>query len=173
MSYDKVSLSKILFMFYIIIILSNSRTLLGPQMQSFINDDRIMQHFIAFSTMVVLVITFGNFDNTKLAIIYSAIGYLWFILTTKLDLHWNVAILLLLFMGYLYENNLDIKNKEINDDKNMPPKIKNKLIENNNHNKTYMLLSILFVTIIGTLFYFDKKQIQYGGKFDLLTYMFY
>lgn len=169
----KTSLSKILLFFYIIMASSYTNSLMGMQMKHFLKDNRLMQHIIAFLGMIVLITVVGDIDDSRIAVLYAAIGYTWFILTTKLDVHWNVIILALLFVGYMYENELDIKNNNIKDDPNMPKYMKNKIIKDNITNKIYIVSTIMVITLIGTLMYINKKQTQYGGNFNLLTYMFY
>lgn len=116
----------------------------------------------------------GGINNTYRAVIYSLIGYIWFILTTKLDVHWNVIIILLLLFGFLYESKLNEKERNIMSDSNLTEEEKQKIINNNFQYRMYFILAALLTTIIGSLLYLNKKVGQYGGgKFDLITYLFY
>ena len=90
-----------------------------------------------------------------------------------MDIHWNIVILGLLFVGYMYENNLSVKEKEIMSDPNLSNDKKKEIISRNNNYKTLIVGSVIIVTIVGTLFYSQKKREQYGGGYDVFKYIFY
>ena len=88
-----VSLAKLLFIFYILIASNFTSSLLSKQMIEHIESSRSMQHIIGFFCVVILISTVTNIKDTKLVFLYSFMIYIWFILTTKLDLHLNIFIL--------------------------------------------------------------------------------
>jgi hypothetical protein len=168
---DNTSLAKVLFVFYVLIASGYTDSLLSKQMREYIQDNKFMQHFIGFMTMIVLITFIGGVTDTKSIIFYSLIAYTWFILSTKLDIHWNMAILLLLFIGYIYENDMMNREIEIKNDKNLSDDEKKKIIENDNQIKVIIVGIIIVVTIVGTLFYSYKKHEQYGGGYDIFEYI--
>lgn len=168
------SLLRALLLFYVLIASNFTGGLFSKQLRTFFEENRMAQHLIGFTMMLVIIMLIGGINNTYRAVIYSLIGYIWFILTTKLDVHWNVIIILLLLFGFLYESKLNEKERNIMSDSNLTEEEKQKIINNNFQYRMYFILAALLTTIIGSLLYLNKKVGQYGGgKFDLITYLFY
>jgi hypothetical protein len=173
LSSTNISLSRALLIFYIIIASQFTTGLMGKQMRNFLEESRIAQHLVGFILMLVLVMMAGNVTEVGKAVLYSIIGYVWFIFTTKLDIQWNLIIIIMLFVGFVYETNMIKKEQDIQKDHILTSSEKDKIIETNSHVKTYMVGGILLVTIIGTLLYANKKQEQYGGGFSTLNFFIY
>lgn len=166
-----VSLSKVLLVFYMLIGGNYLSGLISKQIKSFIESDRIVQHVIGITTMLVLITLFGNMPDIKLSILYSIIAYTWFILSTKLDIHVNIIIIALLLVGYLYENNLDaqlLKTTKVLTDAE-----KEVIVETAKKHKKIIVSLLFLVTVVGTFLYNDKKQVQYGGGYDVFRYLLY
>lgn len=168
---NKTSLAKVLLIFYVLIASELSDNLMAKQMKEYIRDNKYVQHIIGFLTMFILVTLVGGVVDTRSALVYSLVGYIWFIFSTKLDIHWNIIILILLFIGYIYENSMTIREKEILEDPNLTDEQKKEMIENDNKYKSWIVGSVILVTIIGTMFYSHKKSVQYGGGYDIFVYM--
>uniref|UniRef100_A0A6C0ECR3 Uncharacterized protein n=1 Tax=viral metagenome TaxID=1070528 RepID=A0A6C0ECR3_9ZZZZ len=166
-----ISLTKIVMLFYMLIGANFMTHLVSKQMKKFVQDNRLVQHIIGIISMVVLITTFGIISDVKLALLYSFIAYLFFILTTKMDLHINLIIVLLLVIAYLYETNIDIDIEKKN--KVLTAEEKLKLIEKDTQYKKSMVIIIFLVTVVGTVMYNNKKNIQYGGGFSLYKYLLY
>ena len=168
-----IPMTKVLLLFYIFIASGYTKDLMSKQMQTFISENRSVQHIIGFLLMMTIIILFGGVTNTYNIFIYSIIGYIWFLFTGKLDIHWNIIVILLLVFGFIYESNIDEKESVINSDDTLTQEQKDKLISKNTSIKSYIIISVLLVTFIGTFFYTNKKVTQYGGgNFDLLKYLF-
>ena len=167
------SLSKVLLIFYLAIAGNFTSNLLSKQLKSFFEENRIAQHIIALITLLVLVTAVGGIVDTKVAIIYTVVGYIWFIFTTKLDIQWNIVIILILLIGYLYENTIDNKEKLMETDNALTRDDKNAVISRNNSTKSYIVVAAMAVTVVGTFMYSTKKHVQYGGGYNWLTYMLY
>jgi hypothetical protein len=170
---SKTSIARVLLIFYLLVASNYTDNLMAKQMKEYLNSNRLVQHFIGFLTLIVLVTMVGGITESRTALIYSLIGYIWFIFSTKLDIYWNIIILILLFIGYMYENSLIVKEKQILDDPNLTDKQKVDIIDRCNIYKTWIVGSIMTVTLLGTIMYTNKKKVQYGGGYDLFTYMFY
>lgn len=169
-----VSLSKVLLIFYILILTNiTPPALMSKQMKALLEDNRIAQHIIGFITMIVLISIIGNNISTRAVMAYSIIAYLWFIMTTKMDAHWNIIIMIILVIGYLYENDLEYRENNTNVDKILAEDEKNDIKRQINMSKTYIALIVLILTIIGTYLYNRKKDVQYGGGYDIIKYLFY
>jgi hypothetical protein len=172
-SLSATSLSKILLIFYLAIAGNFTSNLLSKQLTNFFKENRIAQHIIALITLLVLVTAVGNVTDTKVAVIYTVLGYIWFIFTTKLDIQWNIIVILILLTGYLYENNIDNKEKLMASDNVLTDEDRHTIISNDNSIKSYFVIAALTVTIIGTFMYSSKKHAQYGGGYNWMTYLLY
>ena len=167
------SLSKVLLIFYLAVAGNFTNNLLSKQLRDVLEENRIAQHIIAILTLFVIITSVGGIVDTKMTIIYTVIGYTWFIFTTKLDIQWNMVIMLIILVGYMYENNLDNKEKMMVGDKSLTESDKKLIKHKDNLIKSYIVIGALTVTIIGTAMYSNKKHIQYGGGHNWLTYLLY
>ena len=170
---NQTSIAKVLLIFYLLVASNYTDNLMAKQMKEYLHNNRIAQHIIGFLTLTVLVTLVGGVTDTRTALLYSAICYVWFIFSTKLDIHWNMIIIILLFIGYMYENSLTVKENQLITDPNLTNEIKSTSIDKCNIHRTCIVISIMAITLIGTMLYTHKKQVQYGGGYDISTYMFY
>ena len=105
-------------------------------------------------------------------IILSLIVYVWFIMTTKLDIAWNLSILVILTIYFLYENR---KTNEINDimtDPTLTMMHKKEIVDSYVDIQKYVMMSIFGITAFGTIMYSSEKEIQYGGGFNYMKFFF-
>jgi hypothetical protein len=160
-----------LLAFYTISALSQHKTHLSVQLHKYINTNIYVQHILACAILFVLI-TINNTIDTYTGLLYTFIGYTWYVLSTKLDLHWNIIIVILLFIGYMLENNNKIKHHEILNDDVLTQEQKENLINKINMHNTNLLIFIVCITLIGTIFYNQKKYIQYGHNYNSLIYLF-
>ena len=106
-------------------------------------------------------------------IIMSLLVYVWFIMKTKLDLTWNLSILIILTMYFIYESQkVSDYNIMLRDD-NLSIEKKKELLDSYNQLQSYVLLVIFGVTLTGTYLYSNEKQVQYGGGFSYFNFFFY
>lgn len=166
----QTSLVKVLMIFYILNASNSNNNLLSNQIREYIKDNKYIQHIIGFITMFILVTLSGVVDN-RVALFYALIGYIWFIFSTKLDIHWNLIIFILLFVGYMIENNMNVSESLIKSDNTLSDKEKESIITANNDYSGWLVGGIIIITCIGTVFYSHKKQEQYGGSYDIFAYM--
>lgn len=170
---NNISVAKALLVFYFISASHNS-PLLSKQMKEFISQNRIAQHLIGFIMMMVIVHIIGGTQEVGKLIYYTVITYLWFILTTKLELQWNLAIVLLLLVWFLYENRLNLGQEiMILKDKILDKNAQTKVITTNNKYKSMTVAFLILLTTMGVVFYSRKKTVQYGGGFNPMKFLFY
>lgn len=167
------SLSKVLLIFYLIVASNFTDNLVSKQFKKFFQENRLGQHTIALLTLMVLVTSVGGVVSTRKAVIYSIIGYVWFLFTTKLDIQWNMVILLILLAGYLFENSLENREKLMQRDKILTDEDKKVLVNNDRRLKMYIVMAAMAVTVVGTFMYVDKKHVQYGGGYDPIRFLLY
>lgn len=160
---SNISMSKALLYFYMALCIPFLSDLFSGQLQDFIKDSRAAKHIMGLVLLLNIIITIGGVHDTTQAIIYALVGYTWFIFTTKLDLRWNLIIVGLLVVGYLYETVM--KNKEIvsETDQALYDEDKKKIQRKHYKMKTIIVLSIMLVTLIGSVEYFIKKKGEYGS----------
>jgi hypothetical protein len=176
---NNLSVGRVVLLTYGIIASSSCINLFSNDLKNSIQNNRYVQHIMLFLLIITLMTMFGNptsvhfVDNDEFNIILmSLLVYVWFILTTKLDISWNIGILVLLSMYFLYESGQINKYKIIEND-NVLDKIKKKeLIDSFNNIQKYVLTGIFGITLIGTAFYSNEKQVQYGGSFNYAKFFF-
>lgn len=170
-SKHSLGVSKILLLFVLLISSPNSGSLLSKQTKEFITDNRYVQHLLAFLMLLVVIdISYPAIEFYYL-ILYSIVVYVLFLLTTKMDLHWNIAVFLLLFGLFIYENKLDHDQKNMMDDDNLDLERKEEIKRNNMYFRYGVFGLIVFMILMGTYFYNNRKMVQYGGGYNLITYL--
>jgi Ca2+/Na+ antiporter len=148
--------------------------LLSKQWKEMIDESRIIQHIIGLTTIIALIILLSDGHVGSVDILsYSLIAYVWFLLSTKLDIHWNIIVIVLLLVAYLYENSLKFKEINTSNDKILTEEEKKYLQKDNCYKRMYFMIGILMVTITGVLIYANKKEEQYGGGYSTLNFLLY
>lgn len=171
-SKHSLGVSKILLLFVLLISSPNSGALLSKQMKEYISDNRYVQHILAFLMLLVVIdISYPSIEFYYL-IIYSIVVYVLFLLTTKMDLHWNIVIFLLLFVLFIYENKLDHDQMNMMDDDNLDDTKKEEIRKKNMYFRYAVFTLIIFLIVLGSFFYNNRKMVQYGGGYDPFKYLF-
>jgi len=129
---------------------------------------------------MTLMIIFGNPLGVEITnneqfntIVMSLLVYVWFIMTTKLDLTWNISIMIVLCIYFLFESKKISDYKIVVNDPNLDINKKKELLDSFDQLQKYLLITIFGMTIAGTYLYANEKQIQYGGGFSLYKFFFY
>jgi lysylphosphatidylglycerol synthetase-like protein (DUF2156 family) len=171
-SKHEMSLGKIMLLFYILSSSSSLFPLLSKQWKNTLENSRMTQHILGITTILALItlVSNGNFSTQRI-IAYTIIGYLWFIVSTKLDLQWNIIIMAMLMIFLLYQDSNLHEDKILEKDKNLTDDEKESIQKKNKKNYVYILSAIIGATIIGTWIYSDKKETQYGGGYSLTDFL--
>ncbi len=171
---NNVPIVKVLLLFYLMIGNSLLQPLLSKQWKDMMENSRMTQHIIGLTTIIALIILLsdGHVGSVNI-LIYSLITYLWFLFSTKLDIHWNIIVVVLLLMAYLYENSLKFKELNATNDKVLTEEEKQSIKKNNHNKKMYFMIGVLLVTITGALLYANRKEVQYGGGYSTLNFLLY
>lgn len=161
----------ILFL-YMIIASNYTKHLYSGQLEDFIKENKFAQHLIGILFIFVLLsFISANIDITKTTI-YSLLIYLWFVVSTKLDIQWSIIIILLLLTNYGYELYLKNQYKDVKDDVYLSDDMKDKILSRYENGKKIVTLLILGFTGVGTLTYMLKKNNQYGNDFNFNKFIF-
>lgn len=167
-----MSLSRALLLFYVVAASGFTKNLFSRKLQMFFQENRFAQHLIGFITMLVVIILFGSVKNIDDVMLYGIVGYVWFIFTTKIDVQFNIVIILLLLFGFLYDFSLKEKTNNIVCDPGLTEQQKKTALDDINYYKKYITYAVFVTTLIGTAIYFSNKKIQYGGGFDMMSFIF-
>jgi len=164
-----MEIGKILLLTYIIIASNYCSNLFSNSLKNAIENNRYVQHLILIILIMSLLLIFEQGNSIKFTsnkhlnvIIMTLIIYTWFILTTKLDLAWNVAIMIMLIIYFFYENKKNNDYKNINNDTNLSCESKNELYNILINTQKSLLLGIFGITLTGTFIYGIEKYNQYG-----------
>ena len=164
-----MEIGKILLLTYIIIASNYCSNLLSSGLKNAIENNRFVQHLILLILIMSLILIFDEGNAIKFTsnnqlnlIIMSLLIYTWFILTTKLDLAWNIAIMIILLVYFFYENKKNIDYKNIVSDKNLSTEHKNELYNTLITTQKSLLLGIFGITLTGTIIYGTEKYYQYN-----------
>ncbi len=164
---------KILLIFYLFQMGSLSNHTMGKQMQEYIQDNRIAKHLINFMFIFVLIsVLYQNRENSDIAI-STTIVYLLYLLTTKLDLQFNIVIIGLMFVFFYYYRNYENKEIRINSDTDLMKDIKENILKNDIEKYNIGTISFAVLVVILMNIYYKRKHTQYGGNFDLVNFFIY
>ena len=176
---SNLSIGKVLLLTYIIISSSYCSNLFSNGLKKAIESNRYVQHIILILLIMSMMIIFGNpfgvnvsSSNTFNIVVITLLIYVWFILTTKLDLAWNIAIIILLAIYFLFESKTTFDINLQLADPLTTTETKTNLVNTFIHTNNIVLVGIFGVTLIGTLFYSSEKQVQYGGGFSVKNFWF-
>lgn len=173
------SIGRIILLTYIIIASSYCTKLFSHGLADALENNKLAQHIVLILLIMSLMICFGNPFSVEITtnqqfnmVIMSLLVYVWFIMTTKLDLTWNIGVLILLTMYFLYESKQISDYNKVTEDPNVTAGIKQELLDRYIHTQKYVLAGIFGFTVIGTLIYADEKREQYGGGFSVERFIF-
>lgn len=169
----EMSLGKIILLYFLLASSSSLFPILSKQWKTTLESSRLAQHLLGITTMlaIIILVSNGNFSIQRI-ITYTVIGYLVFILSTKLDLQWNIMIILGLLGFFMYQDNNLTKDNNLENDKNVSEQEKESIQKNNKSSYVYITLAIIGAVICGNLLYSDKKETQYGGGYSLTKFLF-
>ena len=166
-----MEIGKILLLTYIIIASNYCSNLFSNSLKNAIENNRFVQHLILIILIMSLLIIFEQGNSIKFTsnkhlnvLIMTLLIYTWFILTTKLDLAWNIAVMIMLVIYFFYENKKSNDYKNINNDKNLSNESKNELHNILINTQKSLLLGIFGITLTGTFIYGIEKYNQYGSS---------
>lgn len=168
----RVAFGKVLFLFYLVTLGSQSNLLLSDNLRNFIIENRFAQHLLGFLILFTLMINYTSIIEPTKALFYTSLTYFFFILTTKMSLGWNLLIVAMAVFGYFYEQELTYIENRLKEDENVSDEIKKEQKLKHNQLFTGFVALMVAIVVLGTTFYMDKKVNQYGGNFSLDKFFF-
>lgn len=164
---------KFLLIFYLVQMSSFSNNTLGKQLKDYIYSNRILQHIINIIFIFVLMSLHDYSTNIKGIAFNSIFIYLIYILSTKLDLQFNLIFIGLLVAYYFYLREINIKNNRINDDTDINIQMKHILTSLDDNKINVIGISIGGFLLYAVYLYLTRKIGQYGGGFSYSKFLVY
>lgn len=162
-------LVKGLLIMYIISFTPITSNLISQKLKQSIMQNRFAQHIIGIVTVMVVMNLLG-ITNVYQLLKYTAVLFILFLLSTKLNLSTFILIITLLLISYLIEVNFDNKIKRMKNDQ----MISNEIISNEMkiHKLTrYLLLSLIgFIIIYDVCINYKNKEIILEDDFNPIRF---
>ena len=143
------SIGRVLLLTYLIMMSPACTNLFSNSLKDLIQNNRFAQHLILLLLIITLVLMFGspigaevNKNETLNGIIVGLIVYVFFILSTKLNYIYNIAIIIILSLYFLFESQNITDYKNVLNDPILEDEKKVKIFEQFDTIQNYMLISI-------------------------------
>jgi|SaaInlStandDraft_4_1057021.scaffolds.fasta_scaffold03343_5 hypothetical protein len=168
------SITKNLLLFYLLINSSLLQPLLSKQWVETVQENRIIKHILGLTTIFTLILLMSDgSDDYASMVAVAALGYVWFLFSTKMDIHLNIIIIMLLLGSVIYDSKTKKENNQIEDDKNITDHMKDSLIAQNDKNGKYVMFGIMGIIVSFMLLYSNKKEVQHGGGYSAVNFLLY
>ena len=156
-----------LFTVFILILIISANTLLPLfpcKFQSLLRDNMIMKHLFAFITMIFFVVLSAPLDDKTNIFFKAILLYIFFVLVTKTNYKFFIAILILLATSYM--TTLVKNDKKQNENK--------KEEELTMYDQFLFILYVVIIclTFLGMLIYMGEKKIEYKKNFSYVDFFF-
>lgn len=168
-----MNIINVVLLFYLLIGSNYIGDLYSGQMRDLIRSNIYIKHIIAFSIIIVMTKYIMNLNEPYKLLLYSLAAYLLFIISTKLDVIWNILIIMLLLIYFLIENKYNGITDNLQIDQAITDNDKETLKNNMITTKRILIYAIIACIIIGGMFYLDKKTDKFNENFDAAKYIFY
>ena len=153
-----------IIVFYLLIVSNFLAPLFNCRLQDVLINNMVLKHLFGFLTLFFFVVFVEpeHSDKTFIYQVAMAIGlYIWFIFTTKMEIHAFALFVIVLFALYLFNIYFDRNHKHLEEDK------KEQFKENINR---YGLILGVLITIIGFTSFVGQKKIEYGNRFNWTSF---
>ena len=164
---------KFVLVLYLVQLSSLTSNTLGKQLKEYVEANRIIQHIINLIFLFVLISLADKNKSIQDIAINTVSIYIFYLLSTKLDLQYNIILLLIMLIYYLYQRTNESKISRINKDADLDIQTKQILtLVDNNKNNIFGCSLIMFLFYF-THVYFKRKNIQYGNGFNYSKFLLY
>jgi hypothetical protein len=134
--------------------------LFTSRLKVFFYQNRWVKHLLAYLTLIISVVAteHGELPIRKV-LLEGLVLYIWFLISTKVPIAYNLAFLSLLLIGFILNQTddrvYDLYFVRIE---------KESLLD-------LFDLSIIAIVVIGFFIYFDEKVIKFGGEFNMSKFL--
>jgi hypothetical protein len=168
---NDISVIKLIMILYLFVFANVISTKINTKIIDRIEQNVMIKHIVGLITVGVLLSLIYNSIPIKDLILYSIVIYVVFLLSTKISKNYVLLGLLVLVGVYFLSTETENRIKGIKNDQSININDKAKLIrhlESKNNKITYFYI---FVVVVGSLMYDEKKNIQMGGSYDLMKFL--
>jgi len=175
-----------LFLFYIALGTAWMWNALPPDLIALFNKNRTIQMVFAYLALVYTIDLYNPSASKSVigSFLYSALLFLWFILTSKLHLKPNLAIMIFIFIGFLFYKHKSLKKDALSELEKkkesyfFQQEILRRQIKRITHIQHFCFFVVVMITLIGNVYYMKEHFHQYynkdKGPLDfILKYLFY
>ncbi len=134
----------------------------GCKVQQLFQNNMLLKHLLALITtyfLIILATPPDNFTPNEI-IAFTGIVYTWFFLTTRMHFTFWIPMIITIMGAFVIYSWQKQSKKEENKDENLD-KVKKGLVS---------VAGIL--TIFGVAVYYGEKKLEYGSKFNPMTFWF-
>lgn len=163
--------AKLLFIFYLVISSNFILHLFGCRIQRLFTHSMYLKHILGFFVLYFFVSldepgSIIPADPTK-RLLYSAGIYLWFLATTRMNISFWIAFIVLLMASYIIQiyKEYEIKQQGNVDHHTEKVAAMHKV-------QTYLLYTAAAITLVGFVHYLGEKKYEYGSNFSYSRFMF-
>lgn len=146
------------FVLYLILSCNFLAQIFSCRLQQFLNNSMVAKHFIGYMTLLFFVVlSSGDTHSTSQTLLYSLFIYIIFWFSTRIAFEYFVVFLLLsasLYIIHLYQR-----------EKGQQPSRRLEITQD------VLQWSMFVVLIVGFIFYWMEKQIEYKNKFSTWTFI--
>jgi hypothetical protein len=166
---------KVFLLFYLLQMTDLSTNTLGKQLREYIQENRISHHVINFIFIFVLLsLELKKQDAPVNQLALNSITiYLLYILSTKVDLQFNVIILALCIIYYLYQRNVQIKYNRLLNDSELDDEERKNIMLPDNHTDNLINIFVLLFILYCVYLYSGRKKTQYNNNFSYINFLLY
>ncbi len=154
---------KSIFVLYLIISGNFLANLFGCRILEALNSNMWLKHLLGFMTLyffVVLVDSKSKWsDSPHIQLGFSFIFYCIFVITTRMDYKWWIALIIGLCAIYI----LQVYKEHDTTDKDSQ-----KLYE---QIQLYIIFAMILIIIFGFIIYYGRKKVEYGADFDNMLFL--
>jgi len=158
-----VASPKSIFVLYLIISGNFLANLFGCRTQEAFNTNMWLKHLLGFMTLYFFVVLADSksklSDSPTQQFGFSILFYLLFLLTTRMDYKWWLAMIIGLAVVYIMQ-----VYKEHD-------KTEEELRQQLGQYQTYLVYLLSVVLVVGVIVYYGKKKIEYGENFNPLKFL--
>lgn len=152
LSIDTTSFAKIMLIYYLLVCNNFSTGLVGEDMKKFLKNNKFTENIITFLILYLFISVY--IKNTGRVLLYSILGYLWFIFTLQLSYVWNIISLSVIFITFGYEYYVNDKELQELQKKNLSAQAKKEATEDILESKNYVVIVIVVLIMISMIMYY-------------------
>jgi len=155
----------------ILIISANWMMVLYPcRFRTLITNNIFVRHIFGFFTMLFFVVLTNSEDTLNLnsSLIDSVYLYTLFIMLIRTPIFIFITILILLCILYV----LNIKKKEVKEDKSLDDDASEKKLDNISNIKNVISSITYILLFLGFIVYLGQKKLEYKSEFSYITFLF-